>query len=68
MKSGIRTIALATFTAVALAACPHRASAAVNAYLVIDGRPGLSTSRSDVIVTNSDLATIVTTILAVLPY
>jgi hypothetical protein len=46
MKSNIRTFVLATLVAAALATCPHRASAAVDSYLTIDGISDESSSSS----------------------
>ena len=46
MKSNFRTFVLATLVAAALAACPHRASAAVDSYLTIDGISDESSSSS----------------------
>jgi hypothetical protein len=46
MKSNFRTFVLATLVAAALATCPHRASAAVDSYLTIDGISGESSSSS----------------------
>jgi hypothetical protein len=46
MKSNFRTFVLATLVAAALAACPHRASAAFDSYLTFNHVSGESSSSS----------------------
>ena len=69
MKSSIRTFALATLVAAALTASPHRASAASNGYLYIDGIPGeVKTTQTQPPSAKPSLATIVTMVLTTLLY
>jgi hypothetical protein len=69
MKSSIRTVAFATLVAAALTACPHRASAASNGYLHIDGIPGeVKTTQTQPPSAKPSLATIVAIALTTLLY